>query len=242
MNGSNLGNPPSLPSQSGTGLAIACLVFGVLAFLSGLIVIGGLFAVAGIITGVMHLRRSDEMRGLATAGIILSGIGGLLAAAVVGVIALGVLASMPMSMGNDFSTWEGKPAPDFQVTTLDGTPIQLSALRGKRVIVDVWATWCPPCRMEIPHFNDLASELGPDQLVILGVSSEDAETIRDFMSSTPVNYLVATDPGLPSPFGDVTALPTTFFIDRNGIIDAVLIGYHDMSTLRAHVTASDYGA
>jgi thiol-disulfide isomerase/thioredoxin len=111
-----------------------------------------------------------------------------------------------------------KPVPDFTVTDLDGRRIRSSDLRGKVVIVNFWATWCPPCRAEIPDLNELQDKYR-DQLVVLGISEDEApvEIVKRFMADYRVNYTVAmTSPELRKVFRGVVALPTTFVIDREG--------------------------
>ena len=110
------------------------------------------------------------------------------------------------------------------------------------MIVDIWATWCPPCRAEIPHFNQLASEFGEDKLVIVGITGEDEATVREFMKATPMKYNVACTADLPAPYNEVTGIPTTFFIDRNGVIDAVAVGYCDYVELKTKATSADFVA
>jgi peroxiredoxin len=157
-------------------------------------------------------------------------------------IAFGAMIALQMVKrgGGEFRGWYGKPVPDIQVKTLDGKTIRLADLKGRRVVVDIWATWCPPCREEIPHFNQLAADIGEDKLVIIGISNEDESTVREFVKTTPIKYNVACTSDLPAPFSEVTGIPTTFFIDRNGIIDNVAVAYRDLGVLRQSATASDY--
>lgn len=129
------------------------------------------------------------------------------------------------------SEFAGQKAPDFTVTTLDGVTLQLSALKGKRVVVDLWATWCGPCRMEIPHFERISKESA--DVVVIGVSNEDEQTLRPFVESMGITYHIASA-NLPAPYGTVSAIPTTFFIDREGNIDNVAVGYHDYPQLRRY--------
>ncbi len=130
-----------------------------------------------------------------------------------------------------FDEWLNKPATELVVEDLTGAAVKLSQFKGKRVILAFWATWCPPCKMEIPHFIKLADRY-KDDLVIIGISNEDKETISKFAAQNGINYTLAVSKNnTASPYSDVTAIPTTFFIDREGIIRNVVIGYHDFNAL-----------
>jgi thiol-disulfide isomerase/thioredoxin len=110
------------------------------------------------------------------------------------------------------------PVADFSVTDLDGKVITSQALRGKVVLVNFWATWCPPCRAEIPDLIKLQQKYKED-LVVLGISEDEGtvDEVRAFVAEHKVNYFVAiTTPELAKVFRGVAALPTTFVIDREG--------------------------
>ena len=128
----------------------------------------------------------------------------------------------------------GTAAPDITLTDLDGNKIILSELKGKRIVLDFWATWCPPCKKEIPHFIELRKTTNSKELVIIGISNESAEKIKTFAEKHNINYpLVSTqDDKLPEPYNKITSIPTTFFIDRQGVIGNVLVGYHSFEELK----------
>jgi peroxiredoxin len=119
------------------------------------------------------------------------------------------------------------PAPDFDLPTLDGRRVKLSDFRGQAVLLNFWATWCPPCKIEMPWFVDLQKRYGKDGLVVLGVAMDDTETakIAEFAHEMSVNYpvLLGTDQ-VSDDYGDVRSLPTTFYVDRNGTIVAKAVG------------------
>lgn len=116
---------------------------------------------------------------------------------------------------------QGVPAPDFTLTSLDGRKVKLSDFRGKAVLLNFWATWCPPCKVEMPWFEDLQRQYGHDGLVVIGVAMDDTEPakIAQYASELGVNYpvLLGTDQ-VSDDYGDVQYLPTTFYIGRDGII------------------------
>ena len=147
--------------------------------------------------------------------------------------------TMTMLQSQSYDEWIDTEAPDFTLKDLEGNPVTLSALKGRRVILNFWATWCPPCRMEIPHFVKLRNMHDSNDLVIIGISSEKEKTIRSFGEKHRINYSLAVERDLPSPYADVTSIPTTFFIDRDGIIRHVSGGYHDFKELNGFVLALD---
>lgn len=250
-------NPPPPPPPHGPqssprlGLAIASLVLGILAFLSSFLVVGALLGLLGLVLGVVHVLRRQGRNAMAWTGVVLS-VFGIVIGAGFGVIYLKAINSPEFkkvfeeamsgarSGMNHFEDWKGVAAPDFSVTTLDGKTIQLSELKGKRVIVDFWATWCPPCVREIPHFIKLKSESSADELVLVGISSEDEDTLKSFVKKKGINYSIASADNLPAPYDEVRSIPTTFFIDRKGIIQEVLIGYHDFGKLKSQALADDF--
>jgi peroxiredoxin len=138
-----------------------------------------------------------------------------------------------------YQQWIGQESPELVLKDIDGESLALSELRGRRVIVDLWATWCPPCKREIPHFVRLSNTYDSNDLVIIGISSEKEATIRSFRDRRRINYVLAAARNLPSPYRDATSIPTTFFIDREGIIRDVLMGYHNFARLNARVIALD---
>lgn len=132
-----------------------------------------------------------------------------------------------------------KPAPNFELTDLEGRPLSLEQLKGKVVIVDFWATWCPPCRLEIPGFVRLQEEYGPKGLQIVGLSMDDGpEVVREFMAQMKINYPVAiVGADIAKAFGGIEAIPTTFVIDRQGRIVSRHVGYVDAGTFQEEITS-----
>ncbi len=125
---------------------------------------------------------------------------------------------------------QGVQAPDFELASLDGRKVKLSDYRGKAVLLNFWATWCPPCKIEMPWFVELQKQYGKDGLVVIGVAMDDSEPqkISQFAHEMGLNYpvLLGTDQ-VSDEYGNVQYLPTTFYIDRNGKIVTKAAGLFD---------------
>ena len=117
-------------------------------------------------------------------------------------------------------------APGFSLTDVDGKALNLADLKGKVVLLDYWATWCAPCKVEIPHFIEMQKKYGPQGLQIVGLSiDDDAKPVRDFVQKMGMNYPVAmADEKLTTQYGGILGLPVAFVIDRNGNIVAKHVG------------------
>jgi cytochrome c biogenesis protein CcmG/thiol:disulfide interchange protein DsbE len=124
----------------------------------------------------------------------------------------------------------GFPAPDFTLSDLNGRRIRLSDLRGHVVFLNVWATWCPPCREEMPSMERLYRRLQDTSFIMLAVSVDEggAETVRRFVDRVGISFPVLLDPRgtVPSRYG-VTGFPETFIIDRQGQVIQHTIGPED---------------
>ncbi len=121
------------------------------------------------------------------------------------------------------------PAPDIELKTMDGQPFHLSSLRGRVVVLNFWATWCIPCRAEIPELNAMQRELEGKGLTIVGAAWDDTlEGIKDFQSEIKQDYTVLLGGiDVQDKFGGIPSLPTTYIIDRDGNIRDKIIGGRD---------------
>jgi len=141
------------------------------------------------------------------------------------------------STANQPRASQQQPAPDFSLTDLTGQKLSLSSYRGKVVLLDFWATWCVPCRAEIPHFVEMQNRYGAQGLQIIGISMDDDEQLaRDFRQQYKMNYPVAMgSPALAEQYGGILGLPITFTIDREGRIFRKHIGATDPSIFEAEI-------
>jgi peroxiredoxin/outer membrane lipoprotein-sorting protein len=131
------------------------------------------------------------------------------------------------------SPWLGKPAPDFTLTDLDGINWTLSSLKGRVVLVNFWATWCGPCKMELPYVEKLYEEFQGKGLVVLAISNENPEKIRRYMKAARYEFPALLDTQFEA-WGAyrVTAIPSTLIVDRQGDVAEHFVGAQSEQTLR----------
>lgn len=140
----------------------------------------------------------------------------------------------PDSAGN----LQGQPAPDFSLSSLDGGTLKLSSFRGKAVLLNFWATWCEPCKIEMPWFVDLQKKYGAQGLQILGVAMDDSgpKDISEFAKKMGVNYpIVIGKEAVGDQYGGLPYLPSTFYIDRDGKVVARVFGLVSRSEIESDI-------
>lgn len=127
-------------------------------------------------------------------------------------------------------------APDFTLKDLEGNEVKLSDYRGKVVILDFWATWCPPCRKGIPDFVEMQEQYGDDGFVIIGINLDQGEAkevvpmVSDFAKNYKINYpIVIHDQEIISAYGGIRSIPTTFVLDKEGKVRQGVQGYRPKS-------------
>ena len=122
----------------------------------------------------------------------------------------------------------GSTAPQFTLKDINGKNVSLNDYKGKVIILDFWATWCPPRREEIPDFIALQNEYGKKGLQIIGISvdRDGIKSVKPFYENMKMNYpVLLTDGNVESNYGDIRAIPTTFIVDKKGSIAKKYIGF-----------------
>lgn len=136
----------------------------------------------------------------------------------------------------------GSVAPDFELKDLDGRTVRLADLRGKAVLLNFWATWCPPCKEEIPWFVDLQKQYGPQGLQIVGVNMDDnagRDAIAKFAAEMKIDYpILLGNDKVADAYGGVDSLPTTFYIGRDGKIVSRVFGLATHSEVEQNIRAA----
>lgn len=129
-------------------------------------------------------------------------------------------------------------APDFTLKDLDGKAVRLADFKDKVVLLAFWATWCPPCRAEIPHFKELQEKYGSKGLAVVGISLDQggAAAVKPFAAANRINYTMLLDSGEAArAYGGVRSIPTTFLIDRKGNIARKFVGYQSKDVFEREI-------
>jgi thiol-disulfide isomerase/thioredoxin len=133
----------------------------------------------------------------------------------------------------------GKAAPAFSLATLDGKKVSLSDYKGRAVLVNFWATWCGPCKVEMPWFEEFQKQYGGQGLVILGLADDvDAgkDAIARVAKRTGVTYpILLTDGKVQKAYGGVDVLPMSFYVDKNGVVVEETAGLGSRDEIEAHI-------
>ncbi|WP_062356677.1 TlpA family protein disulfide reductase [Bacillus kwashiorkori] len=136
----------------------------------------------------------------------------------------------------------GNLAPDFSLTTLDGKNISLKDLRGKKVLLNFWASWCPPCRAEMPHMQKVYEEHAGESFEIVAVNltfgKETAEKAQQFVTDFGLTFPIPLDTTAEvSENYQIVPIPTSYFIDSNGIIQSKYLGPMDEKYILKQINA-----
>lgn len=166
--------------------------------------------------------------------------------AITGLLLLGKRASKPPESANAAANMQGPPpsagdpakgsvAPVFELKSIpDGKATKLDSFRGKAVLLNFWATWCGPCKIEMPWLVDLQKKYGPQGLQIVGVAMDDTsdKEIADFAHKMGVNYVVLKGTEkVGDLYGGVDRLPLTYFVDRSGKVVDEIVGLRGSSDI-----------
>lgn len=133
----------------------------------------------------------------------------------------------------------GKAAPGFSLTSLDGKKVSLSDFKGKAVLVNFWATWCGPCKVEMPWFEQFQKQYANQGFVILGLV-DDVDAGKDAIAKTAqkagATYpILLTDGKVQKAYGGVDVLPMSFYVDRNGVVVEETAGLGPKDEIEAHI-------
>jgi cytochrome c biogenesis protein CcmG/thiol:disulfide interchange protein DsbE len=142
----------------------------------------------------------------------------------------------------------GKPAPAFALQDLSGKKVSLSGYKGKALMINFWATWCGPCKIETPWLIELRSQYATQGFEVLGISADDLDRddperfsrekkeIARFVQQTHIPYPVLIDGGsLAQPYGGLDELPTSFFVDSKGTVVAAQVGVTSKDEIEANI-------
>ncbi|HYM34417.1 MAG TPA: TlpA disulfide reductase family protein [Steroidobacteraceae bacterium] len=150
---------------------------------------------------------------------------------------LSAAALFTLLCGASASNNTNESAPDFSRADLNGKTVHLADYRGKLVLLNFWATWCAPCREEMPQFSEWQREYGAKGLQVIGVSmDDDAAPVKEFIAQRPVTYpILMGDAKLGESFGGVLGLPTSYLIDPQGRIVTRYRGESNLKKMEAEI-------
>jgi thiol-disulfide isomerase/thioredoxin len=134
---------------------------------------------------------------------------------------------------------KGKPAPAFTLVNLEGKKVSLSDYKGRPVLVNFWATWCAPCKLEMPWFEEFRGKYSGQGFEILGIAEDDAgkDEIAKAVKKVNVSYpILLTDGKVAPAYGGVDYLPMSFYVDRSGIVEIETSGLASKDEIEANIT------
>jgi cytochrome c biogenesis protein CcmG/thiol:disulfide interchange protein DsbE len=153
-------------------------------------------------------------------------------------LVFGIQKTRHASLHPNAGSLQGQPAPDFTLSSLDGDTLKLSDYHGKAVLLNFWATWCEPCKIEMPWFIELQKKYGPQGLQVLGVAMDDAspKEIADFAKKMGVNYpIMVGKEAVGDQYGGLPYLPSTFYIGRDGKVVDRVFGLVSRSEIESNI-------
>jgi thiol-disulfide isomerase/thioredoxin len=131
----------------------------------------------------------------------------------------------------------GQVAPDFELLDLEGNPVSLSDFDGQVRLVDFWATWCAPCREEVPMFKEFQEQFGPDGFTLLAISmDDDGELVQEFVAEHDIPYPnLLGNAEIEETFGPIVGYPMAFLLDRDGTIIETFVGAKPRNVLEEKI-------
>ena len=146
------------------------------------------------------------------------------------------LQLLPQEAGHEVNAWVGRPAPPFDLASLDGNRVSLADLRGKVVLLNFWATWCSPCKEEMPVIEKLAADLGSRGLEVWGITNEAAAKARDWLDRAQRSLPTLVDTGRATfQAYEIDTIPVSVVIGRDGRVTSYVVGLRGEAALRAAV-------
>jgi thiol-disulfide isomerase/thioredoxin len=142
---------------------------------------------------------------------------------------------------------KGKPAPNFTLVDLQGKKVSLADYKGKAVLLNFWATWCGPCKLEIPWLEKLRDQYKSQGFEVLGIESDNYDTdpkayasyksgVEKSAAALGVNYpILLGGDSISEPYGGLDGLPNSFYVDRKGIVTAQIVGLADRDEIEANI-------
>jgi peroxiredoxin len=144
----------------------------------------------------------------------------------------------PASAVRSLLNFNGQMAPDFALESLDGETVRLSDFHGKVVLLNFWATWCGPCKIEMPWFEQLQRQYGPQGLQVIGIAMDGTgkSEIAEFANNLGVDYLILLGKeDVGDAYGGVQFLPATFYISRDGKVADKVLGLKGRAEIEENV-------
>ena len=160
----------------------------------------------------------------------------------------GVLVASESGEPQYLSPLQGKPAPAFTLEDLKGGKLSLADYKGKAVLINFWATWCAPCKIETPWLIELRNQYAAQGFEVLGISADDLDRkdmtkfagdvaqIARIVKQEKINYPVLIDAdSISQPYGGLDSLPASFFVDRNGVVVAAQLGLTSKEEIETNI-------
>lgn len=132
-------------------------------------------------------------------------------------------------------TFIGTQSPNLTLKTMAGNTLELETLKGKTVVLNFWATWCPPCVKEMPDLQRLSVDMADKDVVVIGISNETTDKLQGFINANNITFHIVSGDGWPSPYNRISAIPTTYIIDAQGTIQDKFVGARSYDQFRTAI-------